>query len=120
MDVEELEKFLLTQYVNSNKELAKAILEKYDLEAKSEPPLMKLANGDVFKRVNGGDTIVWRNERYSQVPGGAFFGVNISEPLFTTYGHNTDEWVLVLRYGDPEYWDESFNIVLDRTGKRVG
>lgn len=119
MDVEELTEFLRTQYVNSTR-LAEAILDKYNIEAKPEPPLMKLANGDVFKRVNGGDTIVWRNEMYSKVPGGAFFGVNFSEPLFTTYGHKTDKWVLVLRYGETVHPLKSLDIVLDGTGKRVG
>lgn len=118
MDVEELEQFLQSQYVSS-KELAKAILEKYDLEPKLAP-LEGLYNGDVFKRYPGNDTIVYRNERYGQVPGGAFFGVNTSEPSFTMTGHKTATWVLVLRYGETVHPLKSFNIVLDSIGKRVG
>lgn len=118
MDIEELEKFLRTQYVSS-KELAIAILEKYDLEPKLAP-LADLCNGDIFRRVGGNHTVVYRNEMNSQVPGGAFFGVNISEPPFTMNGHKTGEWVLVLRYGETVHPLKSFNIVLDSIGKRVG
>lgn len=105
---DELTTFIKSVPYQSSEQIAIKLLDSYDI---SEKPLTPVMPGDIFRRVNGNDTIVWSD--YSK----AFLGVHPRTPNFCRFG-NTEDWVLIARYGHAVKDEDKIIIKLNANGTR--
>lgn len=94
----------------SSEIIADKLLAKYDI---TEKPLMPLKSGDIFRRVNGLDTIVWNTEQL------LFLGVHPRTPTFCSF-FVPEKWILLARYGQAVKVEDQFVIMIDENGLRIG
>lgn len=108
---DELTKFIRDSLWGNSEILADKLLATYDITEKS---LAVLYPGDIFRRVNGQDTIVLTDTGFS--------GVYPSEPIFvlTPSSMNIGKWILIARFGEMIKYENQFTIVLNENGLRVG
>lgn len=103
---DELTTFIKSVPYQSSEQIAIKLLDSYDI---SEKPLVLVLSGDIFRRVNGNDTIVYDCNM--------FLGVHPRSPNFCRFD-DTDDWVLLARYGHAIKDEDKITITLNSDGTR--
>lgn len=109
---DELREFIENIIMNGkSSDIADRLLFTYDIIKKSLPAMHP---GDIFKRVDGSDTIVWSvRDNYEF----GFLGAHPQTPQFVRFS-TTEKWILIFRFG--KIVENGLTIVLDKKGKQVG